>query len=349
MSQPEPIPVPAVAPYVTAVPALPGETPNTSLKLPGVPHDSDAPRHLKLVSREQVAAVEYARLREEGQAPDIGYSARIWAQVSLPYSDPGPIPYWVRGNGAVSLTMRPALLDRDDGTKYEAYAYGLLPRKMLMWISSEAVRTQSPVLQLGRSMSAFMAKLGIAHGGRDAKRTTDQLRRLLGSQLSVTGLGKAADGTFGEKHRYIQIASAVDLWFSKDGALSEENEGLWASEIRLTEEFFKSIIDAPVPVDLRAVKALGQAPLSHDLYVWSTHRMYSLDRPMNISWLNMMHQLGSDYKKTYHFKPNFMNALARVKTIYPELNITMNESGKGLDLLPSPTHIQQTKPRKELI
>lgn len=330
----------------------------THLKLAGVPHISDgadapqadhlAPIHL--ISKEQIAAVEYSRKREAGEEADIGYSARVWAQVSLPYNDPGPVPYWERRNGAVSLTMRPALLDRPDGTRYEAYAYGLLPRKMLMWISSEAVRTHDPVLKLGRSMNAFMGKLGISHGGRDARRLTDQMQRLLGSHLSVKGLGVGLDGDgHGERLRYIQIASAVDLWFSKDGTLSDENEGLWSSEIRLSDEFYQSIIQAPVPIDLKAIKALGQAPLTHDLYLWATHRMYSLQRPMNISWVDMMHQLGSDYKKTYHFKPNFMKSLNRVRTIYPELNVFPSEDGRNVTLLPSPTHVKQTKPRKELI
>lgn len=328
----------------------------TNLKLKGISHPSDEPPKLHLVpevpimSREQVAAVEYARLREQGLEADVGYSARVWAQVSLPYGDPGPIPYWERRNGAVSLTMRPALIERPDGTKYEAYAYGILPRKILMWIASEAVRTHEPVLSLGRSMNAFMRKLGISHGGRDAGRLIDQMQRLLGSHLSVKGLGIGLDGEgHGEQMRYIQIVTAVDLWFSKNGALAEENEGLWSSEINLSTEFYQSIIKAPVPIDLNAVKALGQSPLTHDLYLWATHRMYSLERPQHISWLDMMHQLGSDYKKTYHFKPNFMKSLNRVRTIYPELNVFPSEDGRHVTLLPSPTHVKQTKPRRELI
>ncbi|MCW2853528.1 MAG: hypothetical protein JWM84_3192, partial [Nocardioides sp.] len=108
------------------------------------------------LSRQTLRALDFATQQEQGDADNIGFSARVWAQVSLPYNDPGPVPYWERKNGLVALTMRPALLTRPDGTRYEAYAYGLLPRKALTWIASEAVRTQEPVLKLGPSMNSFM-------------------------------------------------------------------------------------------------------------------------------------------------------------------------------------------------
>ncbi len=37
----------------------------------------------------------------------VGYSARLWAQVSLPYRDPGDAPKWVRVNGSLELVVRP--------------------------------------------------------------------------------------------------------------------------------------------------------------------------------------------------------------------------------------------------
>ena len=39
--------------------------------------------------------------------------------------------------------------------------YGNLPRLLLAWVSTEAVRTQSRELVLGRSLSEFMRALGL--------------------------------------------------------------------------------------------------------------------------------------------------------------------------------------------
>ena len=44
----------------------------------------------------------------------VGYQARLWAQVSLPYRNPGDAPYWERRNGSMSLIVQPSLI-RDQG------------------------------------------------------------------------------------------------------------------------------------------------------------------------------------------------------------------------------------------
>ena len=39
--------------------------------------------------------------------------------------------------------------------------YGNLPRLLMAWVSTEAVRTQSRELVMGRSLSEFMRSLGV--------------------------------------------------------------------------------------------------------------------------------------------------------------------------------------------
>ena len=57
--------------------------------------------------------------------------------------------------------------------------YGNLPRLLLAWVSTEAVRTQSRVLVLGDSLSEFMRELGIySTSGRGHIRLRNQMRRL---------------------------------------------------------------------------------------------------------------------------------------------------------------------------
>jgi hypothetical protein len=280
---------------------------------------------------------------------NIGYSARVWTQVSLPYRDPGDVSYWERRNGPIALTMRPALLTALDGTRYEAYAYGLLPRHILTWISSEAVRTQDPTLVLGRSMSAFMAKIKLAKGGRDAARLTDQLRRLLGSNLSIQGMQTTEASGHGEVTKYFQIADEFQLWFTKNSTIDETSTGLWNSEIKLNPSFFHSIVDAPIPVNLDAIAALGKSPMSMDIYLWATYRVYNLrGRTVKIPWGDLNQQFGGQYKQARQFKAQFVRNLATVKVVYPELNIEPTQD--YLILRPSPTHVPVTKLRRlELI
>lgn len=77
----------------------------------------------------------------------------------------------------------------DEAGKYHPiYPYGTLPRLLLIWISSTAVKTRSPTLILGSSLTEFMRHLGLTPtGGKTGAitRLRDQMERLLKARLSV--------------------------------------------------------------------------------------------------------------------------------------------------------------------
>lgn len=322
------------------------EEPDRSIEAAPVEDHSLNPLNL---SRSRLKMLDFATQQELNPTKNnVGFSARVWAQVSLPYRDPGDVPYWERRNGNVALTMRPALLTADDGSRYEAYPFGVMPRQALTWIASEAVRTQEPTLLLGSSMNKFMEKIGLHKGGRDAKRLTEQLRRLFDSRLSVQGLMNLGDAGRGEVTKYFQIADSVQLWFTKHDQLDDSNAGLWQSEVTLSNEFFRSIVDSPVPVNLDAIRALGSSPMRLDIYLWVTSRMYNLERPTYIKWADLNHQFGSQYKQLRQFKMQFIKQLNAVKIVYPEMRVEPQKD--FLVLRPSPPHVAPTKPRRmELI
>ena len=79
--------------------------------------------------------------------------ARTMALCSLPRTNPGNRLQYRRVNGPYKLVM---IAGAD-----KKLPYGNLPRLLLAWISTEAVRTQSRMLVLGDSLSEFMRELGI--------------------------------------------------------------------------------------------------------------------------------------------------------------------------------------------
>ena len=83
--------------------------------------------------------------------------ARLLALCSLPRSNPGDQLQYVRRNGPFTLYMT--------ATGREKRPYGNLPRMLLAWVCTEAVRTQSRELMLGDSLSEFMRKVGIYSTG----------------------------------------------------------------------------------------------------------------------------------------------------------------------------------------
>ena len=103
--------------------------------------------------------------------PDLGFMARMMALCSLPRTNPGERIRYKRINGPYTL-----YITAGGGCKLP---YGNLPRLLLAWLSTEAVRTQSRKLVLGKSLSNFMRTLGIYNsGGNPQTRLRNQMKRL---------------------------------------------------------------------------------------------------------------------------------------------------------------------------
>ena len=144
--------------------------------------------------------------------------ARLLALCSLPRMNPGDRLQFRRVNGPYKLIMT--------ATSDAKLPYGILPRLLLAWVCSEAVRTQRRELVLGRSLYEFMHKLGMeSHSGGargDRTRLRNQMDRLFG--CSVTLIHKNASGFtrvssfVADKHEFWWDVSRPDapvLWDSK--------------------------------------------------------------------------------------------------------------------------------------
>ncbi|UXN02114.1 replication protein RepA (plasmid) [Xanthomonas hortorum pv. pelargonii] len=65
--------------------------------------------------------------------------------------------------------------------------------------------------------------------------------------------------------------------------------------MKLSEKFYNQVTDRPVPIDLRAIRALKRSPLALDLYSWSTYRVSYLNKRTEIPWEALQMQLGANY------------------------------------------------------
>ena len=113
---------------------------------------------------------------------ELGFMARLLALCSLPRTNPGDRLQFKRANGPYKLIMT--------ATGDAKLPYGTLPRLLLAWVCTEAVRTQNRELVLGRSLYEFMQKLGILSsdsGGVTGIRTRlrNQMQRLFGCTVSL--------------------------------------------------------------------------------------------------------------------------------------------------------------------
>jgi len=268
---------------------------------------------------------------EEAQkAGTLGYMARAMVQATMPHKKiVGSVHE--RTNGAYTFTMlaRPKV----------GLPYGSVPRMLLAWIATEAVKTKSRDLILGDSMSQFMRQLGMmATGGRwgTVTRLKEQTRRLFSTTIQCSYTNKASG------HEALQNMVIVDLaslwWEPKDPT----QRSLFESTVRLSETFFDEIINNPVPVDMRALLALKKSPLALDIYAWLTYRMSYLKKPTSIPWEALQAQFGSGYPMTAqgkrNFKRHFLGQLKKVQVIY---RAKAFDGDNGLLLKPSRPHIRK--------
>ena len=265
---------------------------------------------------------------------DAAYLPRELVQVTLPHKNPGDVPVWTRSNGNLTVGIQPGV----NLTTRESYGYpyGPLPRLLLFWITTEAIRKGSRRLELGRSLSGFMAELGLsAYTGRgkrgDATRLRNQMERLFRSRISFQGSLQRGDWN-GEARLDMLIADKSELWWShKD----PDQTALWGSWIELGEKFFDAITAFPVPADMRALRALKGSPLALDLYAWLTYeawRAHNTGKKRFETWAQLHSHLGAEYGRMDNFRTYAKHALTKIKLVYPGLKL--GERQGGIQVLP---------------
>lgn len=253
----------------------------------------------------------------------LGFMARAMVQATLPHRKTEGA-YFERHNGAFTLTL---LVPPKIGLPY-----GTIPRLLLSWLTTEAVRTKSRELELGESLSAFMRDLDmVPTGGRwgSITRLKDQTSRLFASTVSATYQDAEKKAEMGYR-----VADKSMLWWD---AKTPEQAALWRSSVTLTESFYSEIVARPIPIDMRAIKALKKSPMALDLYCWLTYRSSYATKDSLIPWEALSTQFGADYARLRDFRAAFLGELKKVVTVYSGAQFDATE--RGLTIKPGLPHI----------
>ncbi len=288
--------------------------------------DQDAFPPREWGTAQEAAAEEIEQARQVGE---LAYYARVMAQTTLPHRRlPPGVTEYVRENGQLRLTIL--------APSRTGLPYGSIPRLLLAWVTTEAVRTGEPRLVLGTSMNRFLARLDLCRTGGprgDITRLRRQAQALFSSTISATfdGAERWTDGGF-------RVASQTDLWWDPR---APEQEALWESSVTLTAEFFAEVTARPVPVDMAALRQVKDSPMALDAYVWMAHRMSYLRKDTTIPWPLLELQFGAGYARTRDFRRRFATRLQEVRRVYPAARWDLSE--RGLLLHPSPTPVRRVR------
>jgi hypothetical protein len=257
--------------------------------------------------------------------------AKMLVQTTLPHrAQPGT--QYTRTDGDVTLSIT------DLGGA--GLPYGAYPRLILIWMTTEALRTGERKLELGPSLASFMGQLGLqctgGHWGT-IPRFRDQMERLFGAAISTRWKNdQTSEAHVGGSN--LLLAEEFDLWWAPQ-KLPRIRPA--PSSVTLSQKFFEQLVEAPVPLDLRAITALKRSPLSLDLYAWATRRVSYLERPTLISWDALRRSFGAGYADTpqgrVKFRAKVLDAFGRVCRVYSALRLEIKDG--GVLLLPSAPHI----------
>ena len=196
--------------------------------------------------------------------------------------------------------------------------FGNIPRLLLAWVTTEAVRTQSRELIVGSSLSEFMGKLGMDSVGGARTRLRNQMRRLFNAHVQLVYEDK-----LGEASVSSSVTSCTEFWWDPK---QPDVPMLWDSKIELGWDFFNEIIRRPVPLDMNTLTALKRCSLGLDLYLWLAYRTFALKRPLQLSWRQLYRQFGADPDKASDkqavkfFRRRILRELKKIKLAWPELN-----------------------------
>lgn len=133
-----------------------------------------------LVPRDVIEAASLY-LSDEESALAFAYSG--WAQCALPHKRLRPDQPWEVKSDRMRLVVEPgrrppAGASGDGDLEWAGVPFGAYARLILLYLQTQALRTGSREVELGRSWRNWMERIGIPWGGRSGKAVREQAELL---------------------------------------------------------------------------------------------------------------------------------------------------------------------------
>lgn len=265
---------------------------------------------------------------------DMAFMHSIMCQVGLPRSKVTETSFERHSGGAALLVEAGKLWDGHQFVQ-QPIPYGAMPRLILAWMNTYAVRFNTSEIPVGDSASEFLRMLGKnPNGGKRGSFTTFRKQVQALSACRMT-LGFNANG---RAHTYDgKPIKHFDAWIQSN----EHQRPLWPGSVTFSEDYFQTLKAHAVPLDLRALMELQGSALAMDVYAWLSERLHRISgRPIILHWANLREQFGQEYKgkdPDKDFKDAFLIQLKKVLVVYPQAKV--KQVTGGIMLMPSPPPI----------
>ena len=282
---------------------------------------------LKPLSRVARRAIKTSVEIELEPPEEISYQHTVFCQTSLPYRNPGKeVRIWERRQGNVGLRVEAGAAQLPDKPVWVDLPLPSGPRARLIlcYLNAEAIKQQSPLIEIENSLTAFTRRLGLASKGQNINAIKNQLSALSASTMRL-------GFTYGDRSVTIKqdIVRGFDLWFPKN----ERQRVLWPATVQLSDQYFNSLVNHAVPLDERALGALSHSALALDIYSWLAQRLHRIPQGEQqfIKWASIKdYHFGQGYGRMDNFKRVFRVAMKQVLVQYQVANVEEDRHGLTL-------------------
>lgn len=266
------------------------------------------------VTKHERVLVEAAYQVLTEETDKMGFTYSGFALTSLPHK-PQTDMVWRREGHNLTMLVQSGV-DRSGaalGVPYGSYA-----RFILLFLQSEAIKTGSREIELGRSMRVWLGNMGLSIGGTTYRLVNEQARRISGCTLTFY-----AD----RDHKEVMRRGGF-----VDGAITMadmvgDQPSLWQERVLLNEEFYRALQSHPVPLSETALRAIGPRSMVLDIYIWLAYRLHALKTDIEVSWPSLYAQFGAGYGRLRDFRAGFLAGLELAVAVYPEARISLDDHG----------------------
>ncbi len=270
------------------------------------------------------AVVDTAAAYLASEDADTGYLYSGWALAALPHKRLADDALWQVKNDRVTLVVQPGVRVVEDGPPvHVGVPYGSRARLILLYLQSEALRTSSREIKLGRSLHAWLRRLSIPIGGKSMSDVRDQADRISRCRMSFQIIQGGRAGLVNQL--ILDTAMFVD-----DG---DKRGSLFIETATLSQTFYDQLKKHPVPIEESAVRQLANNSMALDVYCWLAYRLHALSGPTPVSWRALYAQFGQGYGRLDNFRRKFRGTLSLALAVYPDAQL--DEEERGLLLKPS--------------
>ena len=275
-------------------------------------------RAREMVSERQRPLVDIAAEVMADESRRIGISYTGFCLTSLPHKRLPDEQTWEKKGHRVTLWVEPGRMKARGKVLTYGVPYGARARMILLYLQTQAVRTGSREVELGRSMRDWMERMGLSVGGETARSLREQAGRISACSLKFFWEGDAQEGW--SAGRIVNSGLRFHVPENAQGSL-------WEERVVLDETFWKALRDHPVPLQEAAIRELRDRSMSLDIYVWLAWRLHTLTKATPVSWPAIHAQFGTGFRELRHFRPRFVEALGASLAAYPEGRVDLSDNG----------------------